>query len=380
MYCNTNRANAVTAFISHYSDMEKGWQWAEKNGMFQDVMVAVTNEEGNTLCIHKVLADPTQTTFIYTVKASGKMALHSRFSRFNGRPFFGNCSSRFKVIDGVYVGSIATDPLPEENGTVTLGLSSSDMRECLWEVSFPVTREPLTKMTRYIPINYSLNLPKGMLLVEQLVISPVQTVVQMRFTGDIPGFYPGNGPKADFGLTLSTAADAVKQRGANCQGQRVENGWEENYNIEFQRLEPVPSAVTVKLSGFVYKMAETHIPLIEGHNAQTPNGRLITVARIRTEGSHSTVFLRFAADEIDYWPLDLNEGKLLDNVGQLHDTRPPRPWTSSEKVLLTDKSNSGQAVSFEWELPAGRSAEYLIIPGYWDYNEKLAEINIPTED
>ena len=64
----------VGKYVSKWSNIEKGWKWAEVHNMFQEILAA-KEDNGYVFRVHRVLADSTQTTIIYTVEAPTQTAV-----------------------------------------------------------------------------------------------------------------------------------------------------------------------------------------------------------------------------------------------------------------------------------------------------------------
>jgi len=110
----------VGRYIANWSGLEKGWQWAEEHEMFQEIL-AVKTDQGYTFRVHRILADPTQTTIIYTVEGNNPASITPELGGhdilFNGHSFASGMGARGDIMDGVFVGSIElSDGLPEESG------------------------------------------------------------------------------------------------------------------------------------------------------------------------------------------------------------------------------------------------------------------------
>lgn len=364
----------VGKYISKWAKIEKGWKWAEKNQMFQEVL-ALSKDKGYIFRVHRVLADPTQTTIIYSVEGinPADIQLDPNRTSFEGKQFINGLSGRGDLIDGVFVGSIETDTLPKESGTLKLTVRKIGTTEGTWDVSFKVDRKPIGDMTRNIKVNKVIEIPGGHLTLQELVISPTQTVVKL--------FYKGSGPGPDLnsvenGVSLVGPDDPIEPRGGSSNGSRTLGGdWEQEYQFDFQRLDPIPAYVTFEFSGRIYRQGETRIPMEKGKSVLTPAGQEITVDSIESQGNHGEIVLSSSTGK-ERWSVDLPEWRVQDNQGELHQIKPLNH--SSATVSLKDFIGV-TTQEFQWELPSGRTAVGLVNPVYWEHKDNLGkiQINIP---
>ena len=124
---------------------------------------------------------------------------------------------------------------------------------------------------------------------------------------------------------------AIAPRGGNSPGHRQDDGsCLQTYSLEFQRLDPILSSVTVKLVG------------LSGGRYSYPAHRE-SIHRMRPAGGQSAEAVQ-----------------ALQPVGP------------SSEVLRQE---------YEWTLPSERTAVALVSPGYWERVESLGEliIEIPTQ-
>lgn len=391
-----DQLSMVSSYINKWSKTEKGWKWADTHQMFQEVL-AVSKDKGYVFRVHRILADPTQTTIIYSVEGThpADIELDSQKTVFEGKKFIDGYGGRTEIIDGVLVGSIETNPLPEESGTLELAVRRIGTTEGTWDVSFEVDRKPLGKITRTITVSKNIEVPGGSLTIEELVIAPTQTSVKLYYKGSGVGpdldsgtvvkvFRKGSGPgpeltrRGKFGVSLSTPEGPVEPRGGRGNGSRTADGeWEQEYKFDFQRLDPVPPYVTFEFSGRIYRQGETRVQLKKGNTVFTPAGQEITVDRINSKGNQGEIVLRSYTVKAP-WSVDLPEWQVQDNEGELHRTRPLNVSSTS----VSAKENTGVTTQeLEWELPPGHTAVGLVNPGYWEYKDNLGkiQINIPQK-
>lgn len=215
------RLPMVGEYIARWSEVQKGWGWAEEHNMFQEVL-AQDSGNGYTLRVHRVLADPTQTTIFYTIEAErsaegrrnpADVHLRDFEIRFAGQRFAWGMGGSGETIDGVFVGSLEFDPIPSETGELELTVRRIGDTEGRWNVAFTVDRAPLTEQTRSIAVDRAFDVPGGTLTVENLLLAPTQTVLTVRYEGRAEG--------PDLSETSLLGVDgAIPPRGGNSPGHR----------------------------------------------------------------------------------------------------------------------------------------------------------------
>lgn len=385
----------VGEYIAKWSNLEKGWQWAIENEMFQEVLVAST-DQGYTVNVHKVLADPTQTTIFYTVEGENpQRVLNGITIYFNGEPFFGSGGGRGEIIDGIFVGSYELNRgLSQDNGIMSLRIRQIGDVQGNWDVSFPVTRAILNDMTRIIEVNKNMEVANvlfqppfkinssprvnkepeaanGILTVEQLVLAPTQTVIKLSYKNEGQShnlFVP------EEAVSLITPKGSLKRRGGSIRG--IGQAYE--YELRFQQLDQVPETIILKLSGLVYQKGETRLPLISQQVAEAPDGRIVYLDKLMEKEQIGQAEIRYTIDKQNPWPYDTLSWQVLDDQGELHRTTP-----SVNLVKLTEVTNSVSEeamqdfkLQLEWTIPADRKAIALVNPGYWEFQDQLGEVTI----
>ena len=373
----------VGDYIGKWSNLEKGWQWADENNMFQEV-IAVKSDQGYTFRVHKVLADPTQTTVIYTVEGENPQhPLSGMEIRFDGARITGGMGGRGdigNVTNGVLVGSFElSGGLPKQSGIMELIIRRLGDVQGDWSVSFPVTSAPLDELTRIVEVNKDMEVANGMLTVEQLVLAPTQTVVKLR--------YKGEGQRPDLIdinsiWMLITPTEIIESRGVSGSGELVDNRWEQTYELRFQRLDVIPETVTLKLSGRIYRQGETRVMFDSSQTAIAPDGRKIYYDNLVEEGGKGKVTILFSTDEHNPWPFDISGWKILDDKGGLHRTTPGSGSQTVSAAKNTDLNNPtvsqtySSSTTLNWRLPDDRKAIAAINTGYWEFIDDLDSITI----
>ncbi|MGI6142754.1 MAG: DUF4179 domain-containing protein [bacterium] len=365
----------VGKYIAAWSEIEKGWEWAEEHNMFQEVLASAT-DRGYTLRVHRVLADDTQTTVIYTVEGDdpGRVYLRPGAILFNGEPFVHGMGGRSDIIDGVQVESIEFDPLPAPEGELQLLVEEIGEVRGRWHVSFPVTRAPLSELTRTVTIARALDVPGGILTVEDMLIAPTQTVLRLN--------YRGEGPAPDLigsgGVSLFLAEEQLESRGGSSSGTLLGDGsWEEDYSLEFQRSDFLtPGArVTIWLAGRIYREGETRLPLTEGVG-YTPGGQEVKLTDLESKGGEGRATLCYTTEMGNPWLLEAHRWEVIDDAGDSHPVGPGSMTSrvvSGAKPAVPGGESAGEIqealLELAWELPPGRQAVTLVNRGFWTAEE-----------
>ncbi len=376
----TTTANTavVDKYIEKWSEIEKGWQWADKHQMFQEVSAA---EKSNDYIfrVHRILADTTQTTIIYTVEGENISDIYSRPDKievfFNGKDFNSSDSMRFDIFDGVLVGSIEfSDSIPQEKGTMEIIIKKIGNASGRWNVSFPVSRIALSELTKVISINESIEVPYGILTLENLVFSPAQTEVQLRYAGE------QHAPRIeDYKLsTLKTPDEIIESRCGHGHGTRIDGNWEQTYNMEYQRLDKIPERIILKLAGWVYEKGTTEIVLEKGSIGTAPDGRKVYIENIRENGRKGQVKISYQIDKKNSRPFDTADWKVLDNKGELHavDTINIPNEINFKAAEKNESEDIKYSVELEWKLPFNRKAVVLTNAGYWKFEDNINTFTI----
>lgn len=372
--------SVVGRYITNWSGIEKGWQWAEEHEMFQEILAAKT-DQGYTFRVHRILADPTQTTIIYTVEGNNPTSITRGFRGhdilFNGRTWASGMGARGDIMDGVFVGSIElSDGLPEESGTLKLQVRQIGNVKGNWDVSFPVTRAALTELTRSVPVDQSTTIPNGTLFIEELILVPTQTVVKLRYKGE------EHAPDLTIReVRLRTPGSLVEPRGADAHGTRVGDVWEQTYDLEFQRLDPVPQQVILELAGRVYQKGETRLPLSGEQSAVAPDGREVRIMNLQQHGRIEEATISYLIDEKTPRPFSISDWQVLDAQGKIHRTRPKMESSVSMAIgkqpeTTGDATEKEYVLKLSWELPRGSKAVALVNAGYWEYRDNLGSFTI----
>lgn len=196
------------------------------------------------------------------------------------------------------------------------------------------------------------------------MLAPTQTVVTLEYNGFVPA--PDLDIRKDIG-GLKTPDGQLPARGSSGAGTgKAGDKWKYTYNLEFQRLDSVPPFVSLELAGRIYLKGETNIPLDSNKSVIAADGREIMVKQTNIYGAKGTGIIEFSIDHLNPFPYDNAEWRILDNKGELHETRP------------INNSNTGTITEQElaWTLPTGRKPVALVNPGYWKFEENLGNIEI----
>lgn len=376
----------VGKYIAAWSEIEKGWEWAEEHNMFQEVLASAT-DQGYTLRVHRVLADATQTTVIYTVEGEkrGPVKFGPRAILFNGQPFVHGMGGRGELIDGVQVESIEFDPLPAPEGELQLLVEEIGDVRGRWHVSFPVTRAPLSELTRTVAIAEAIDLTGGILTVEDMLIAPTQTVLRLHYRGEGPApDLIGSGEVAFF-----LDGEQLEPRGGSGSGSLLEDGsWEQSYKLEFQRSDSFTpgTPVTIRLAGSLYREGETRLPLAAGVG-YTPGGQEVRITDLHLGEGEGRATITYTAHKDNTWLFEAHRWEVIDDVGETHPVEPG--GMTGQAVARAVPGASGEEgegelwetrLELAWVLPPGRRAVTLINRGYWAAEELgVVTFQIPKE-
>jgi len=240
----------------------------------------------------------------------------------------------------------------------------------------------LTGLTRNIPVNQSAAIPNGTLFIEELVLVPTQTVVKLRYKGE------EHAPDLTApGVKLKTPDGLAEPRGGGSHGTtRVGDTWEQTYDLEFQRLDPVPQEVTLELAGLVYQRGETQVPLSDNQAALAPDGRKVQIKALQQKGRTGEATLYYVTDGKNPWPFSSAEWQVLDDHGKLYRTNLPEIKSSvsfavgKQPAITGDATQKEYALKLSWELPPGIKAAALVNAGYWEYRDNLGSFTIQTPE
>ncbi len=374
----------VGKYIAEWTDIEKGWDWAEEQGMFQEV-IASTTDKGYTLNIHRVLADPVQTTVFYSLEGKDIKPIHWKEILFNGNLFAKGRSERGDIIDGILVGSLEFDALPKEKGELKLVVKSIGDIEGNWQVSFPITRKNLTQLSKNITINQEFEVPSGALVVEELQITPTQTAVVLSYLGK-----PLAPQLSTQNTTLLLDGEKIEPRGGSGSGNLQRDGiWRYDYQLRYQPLQAISpgSIVIIYLQGLVLYEGETRIPL-EGNTATlSPDGRQVEIIElnINNEIGEGYAVISFQVDSNNPLPFMMTSWQVLDDMGNYHIAdssghnneeesiaRPLLPGEEPEEV-------KERSLEIKWKIPPSSTAVELVISGYWIY-DKIGIVTVELDD
>ena len=200
-------------------------------------------------------------------------------------------------------------------------------------------------------------------------------MVKLRYKGE------EHAPDLTREVKLITPGGLVEPRGGGAHGTRVSDSWEQTYDLEFQRLNPVPSEVTLDLAGRVYQKGETLIPLSGKQSSFAPDGREVKIMDLQQNGSTGGVTISYVTDEKNPWPFSIPDWQVLDEQGKMHRTRPEIESSVSMAVgkqpeATNDSTDNEYELKLSWELPRGSKAVALINTGYWEYRGKLGSFTI----
>jgi hypothetical protein len=386
----------VGEYLQRWYSLEKGWQWAEQHQMFQEVM-AMRTHAGYTFRVHRVLADASGTTIIYTVAGpdltdgDGQVKLDPDRTHLDGKRFLRSWSSRSQIIDGVRVGSMELGALPGQSGTLRLAVGDIDGIQGDWSVSFAVTRAPLDDLTREIPVYQSLELAGGTLTIGHLTLTPLATVLDLEFHG------PGPGPQLGIMWPVSLTADgaALLAKGASMSGRTHASDGSVTllWTLEF---DPAPEAVgdlVLRIDGHRREACEVQLPIDAGDAAvMLPDGNTVEIgeAAVTGEAGRALLVYTVTAEQGKRYQADPGDWLVIDNTGATHAVTPvgqngssvSKPVVGAVGGQPSQGEGTQAPVSIQrhleisWRLPAGRHAVALLCQSYWVPVEGAGQMHI----
>lgn len=364
----TDTFPAVAAFLGLKAQVDPGWAWALEHEGFQEVL-AQAEDRGYTFRVHRVLADPTQTTIVYTISGPDPagpdfMAGATSGFWFDGKPFTTSWSGEGSLVDGVYVGVEEVDPLPEESGTLRIVLNAIGDVRGRWVVEFPVTRQALTAVTRTIPVRQPLGpVEVGLELTEVLVL-PTRTELRLSWAGaeQLPPGREEFEVRTQSGHVVPWQGRNVSSGEGDADGNRTHD-----YRTWFDPLPPDTTAITVHLKR-LEAMApgeRLSLPLMQGATAEV---RPLPLATVRSVSPGSAT-VEWAHDREHPFPY---EGwMVIDDRGEVHQPS----WEVRESA---DGATMIATVTWD-DLPAGRSPAALEARWIWRLYKGDWQLEIPLD-
>ena len=364
---------AIATFLGLRAQEDPGWAWALEHEGFQEVL-AQAEGRGYTFRVHRVLADPTQTSIVFTIAGPNPAepdfwAGETDGFWFNGELFGTSLSVDGEIVDGVYVGVVETDPLPAESGTLRINLNAIGDVQGHWVVEFPVTRQALTAVSRTVPVGQPIGPTEAGLQVEEVVILPTRTEVRVIWTGRTAPWQPV--PEfRDVELRVDSG-QVVPFQGrmwGDGQGDPEGNGWF-RWRIGFDPLPADAKAITVHLNrvDVVSPHERLALPLVEGAAVELPGLPKVTVRTV--EPGRATVEWEQDFDDV----LPYQNWMLVDVFGNLH-------AVASQGASGTPGERQTMTATITWEdLPSGNKAAGLEARWVWRTYEGDWQVEVPLE-
>jgi len=272
------------------------------------------------------------------------------------------------VLDGVWVGVVEIDPLPEESGSLRINLNAIGDVRGRWVVEFPVTRQALTAVSRTIPVGQPIG-PEGLgLQVEEVVVLPTRTEVRVMWEGRVD---PGS-PGPDIGdLEVRTDSGVVvpfQGSWGEGRGDRDGNRWF-RWHVKFDPLPPDAKAITVSLKDVaaVTPGERLVLPLAEGATGELPGLPQATVRTV-VPGKATVEYLHEFSTPFPYagWVV-------VDDRGDEH-------AVSSQGTSAPPGERVTATATITWDdLPRGRTPATLEARWVWRTYEGDWRVEIPLK-
>lgn len=369
---------ALASFLGEQMEVEQGWAWAEEHGQFQEIL-ASAEDQGYTFRVHRVLADPTQTTIIYSVEGPDAEAMGAQAPdfladgggiRFNGESFLSpssgasriiervalsSSSGTHRVIDGVLVGSLEIAALPEESGTLEIDLRQIGDVKGDWPVSFAVTRAPLTALTRTIQVDQVLHVDGGDFRVTQLEVAPTQTAVHLRYEGTAPA------PDLISGaVRLITPAGPIEPRGVTASTDFSQTGvTAADYVLDFQPVPEGTEEISLQVDDMVMPLTGQKLSLPFQVGAAAAVGDLPEVTVLEADDTKAVVSWSCASDaDYEFWWVIDDRGEAYpavasgrtDGAGNMQLDISWDPLPAERRPVALEARQVTQRVEGPWEV------------------------------
>ena len=234
----------------------------------------------------------------------GPVKFGPRAILFNGQPFVHGMGGRGELIDGVQVESIEFDPLPAPEGELQLLVEEIGDVRGRWHVSFPVTRAPLSELTRTVAIAEAIDLTGGILTVEDMLIAPTQTVLRLHYRGEGPApDLIGSGEVAFF-----LDGEQLEPRGGSGSGSLLEDGsWEQSYELERSPTFTPGTPVTIRWQA----LPGGKLAAPGGRCRLYPRGQEVRIrTSLRREGGYHNLY----AYKDNTWLFEAHRWEVIDDV------------------------------------------------------------------
>lgn len=220
---------------------DRGAGWAQEQGYLVPVNKSATGQ-GYTFTVDSVFADAARTEVYYRVDGPD-LSRHPRIEpTFNFLGPGGGYGGMSQLVDGHIEGQISLPPLPHTVALVSLTMMDPGDLKGEWNVSFLASRSQLDRLTRVIPVNVRWQEHDFDLTVQDVVLAPTETVINL--TGTAPADF-----QADQWELL---ADEQPVQPHGWQGSTHQKGSGPpavSYRIAFDRLEGNPQSLTFRISG-----------------------------------------------------------------------------------------------------------------------------------
>ncbi len=171
----------IGPYIARMAAHDEGAHWAEQRGYLAPV-IASASDNGYTLRVEGVLADPARTIIYYSVEGpelKDPMMPPTTEVGFDPERSLAH-SGRHEVVDGKLIGEITTAPLPGPTGTVYLRGREINGVTGNWSLSFDVSRTDLSGLAREYPVDQHWQGEGYDLRITRLLIAPTQTTVEVE--------------------------------------------------------------------------------------------------------------------------------------------------------------------------------------------------------
>lgn len=227
----------VGTYIQQMVGHDDGLVWAEGKGYVVPVGKSVT-KDGYTLTVDSILADGVRTEVFWSVSGlhrDGEVRIPHLAYSFNLKRGTEGWSGSHQFVDGKLIGKLSLPPLPHP--VTVLGLQFDEVAGIKgdWSLSFTASRQALDSLTKVVEVTEPLKGEGYDLTVTKVILGATATIVEME--GETaPGF-----EIEDVELVGS------RVHGASGKAETETKGSRQFYRFEFDRLDPVPESLTLRL-------------------------------------------------------------------------------------------------------------------------------------
>lgn len=339
----------VGTYIQQMVGHDDGVVWAEGQGYVVPVGKSVT-KDGYTVTVDSILADGVRTEVFWSVAGPNLDQLSRipdlRYS-FNLLPGTQGWSGSHDIVDGRLIGKLSLPPLPHP--VTVLGLKVEEIGGIKgdWSVSFTASRRALDSLTKVVEVNQGFKGEGYDLRVTKVILGATGTIVEMEGES-----------KAGFEIDEVELVGGARGHGGSSHSDTDREGRQKSsYRFEFDRLDPVPESLTLRL-GRVTQLTEGGPSLLMQPGAKAEwRGTTFTFDSVKAEDGMTEVQLMVETTDskglirdFPAWAIKSGSGAVVESRGGGSNGASPALMTIRFDGDLTDGVEL-QAVRFAEAVP-----------------------------